>query len=157
MSTFDNKRGLTFLLVTLGLLVVTGCTGDAKAEQSFTVASIQGSYAVFFVVARPGPTTVDFMSGTGVFHADGDGNLTGTESYNATADGSYSCIDVVVTGTYSVNPDGRGTTDLTLSSPDPRCATSFSQAIVVARGGDVVKVANIQPGTALISGQWTRQ
>jgi hypothetical protein len=130
----------------------------AQSEGAFSVASIKGDYAFFFSVAVPSATSVDFISGTGIYHLDGAGRLTGTETYNATFGGGVSCPGLSIDGTYAVNPDGTGTVNLNLTSPtNPACNGSFAQAIVIARGGEVVKAANIQTGSVLIAGEWTRQ
>lgn len=150
----------------LSMLALTVCagggffllSGTASAKTGFTLRSIKGRYAFSFSVAIPETTgAVDFIGGTGVYKADGAGHLRGTESYNSTLNGGHSCSNVAVSGTYTVNPDGTGTDTITLTSSDPTCSGSFSQALVIAEHGKVVKATNIQQGVVSIAGDWTRQ
>ena len=53
--------------------------GIATAQTGFSLASIKGTYGFSFSAAIPGATSVDFVGGTGVYHADGAGHLSGTE------------------------------------------------------------------------------
>jgi hypothetical protein len=147
-------------MLALAVCAVAGCnssSGVANAKAGFTLASIKGSYGFSFSVAVPNDTSVDFIGGTGVYNADGAGHLSGTESYNSTLGGGHSCLNVGISGTYTVNPDGTGTDTINLLSADPQCSGSFSQAIVIAQDDKVVKATNIQPGAVLIAGDWTRQ
>ena len=152
-------RTIGFAVFALMVCAGTGyvlLTGTAGAK-GFALASIKGSYGFSFSVAVPGPTSVDFIGGTGVYMADGAGHLSGSESYNSTLGSGHSCINVQISGTYAVNSDGTGTDTITLSSSDPSCSGSFSQAIVIAENGKVVKATNIEQGAVLIAGDWTRQ
>ena len=156
-----NCRLLGLAMLGLGFCACVGCgsSGDsAEARSGFNLRTLKGNYAFSFSAAIPGAASVDFVGGTGVFHVDGAGHLSGTESYNFTTNGGgHSCLNVVISGTYTVNPDGTGTDALTLSSSHPECSESFEQALAIAQGGKVVKAANLQPGVALIAGEWTRQ
>ena len=155
-----NHRLLGLAMLGLEFCAYAGCGssgGAANAQTGFTLASIKGRYGFSFSVAIPGATSVDFVGGTGVYDVDGAGHLSGTESYNSTTDGSHSCINVSISGTYTVNPDGTGTDTINLSSSDPQCSGSFEQALVIAQGGNVVKATNLQTGVILIAGEWTRQ
>jgi len=154
------RSASSLAVIALILCALAGCdssSGSASAKTGFTLASIRGTYGFSFSVAIPRATTVDFIGGTGVYNADGAGHLSGTESYNSTTDGGHSCVDVTISGTYTVNADGTGTDTLTLSSSDPDCTGSFDQALVIVQDDKTVKATNIQPGTVLIAGDWTKQ
>jgi hypothetical protein len=152
------RRGILLLMVPLvALCGCSGSSGVAGAQTGFSVKSIKGTYGFSFSVAVPNASSVDFIGGTGVYNADGAGHLTGTESYNSTLSGGHSCVDVSISGTYTVNPDGTGTDTINLSSPDPQCSGSFGQTLVIVQGGKVVKATNIEPGAVLVAGEWTRQ
>jgi len=152
-------------MIGLTMLALAVCAGSgygllsdtANAKAGYTLKSIRGTYAVSFSVAVPSQNGTDFIGGTGIYRADGAGNLTGTESYNSTLSTDHQCTNVGISGTYTVNPDGTGTDSITLTSSDPSCAGSFSQAIVIAQQGTVVKATNLQNGFVLIAGEWTRQ
>ncbi len=165
----ESKGGLVVKIRTIGLgilalMVCAGAgygflSGTANARTGYTDKIIKGKYAFSFSVAVPeGSAGTDFIGGAGVYRADGAGNLTGTESYNSTVGGTdHQCTDVAISGTYTVNPDGTGTDAITLSSSDPSCTGSFSQALVIAEHGKEVKATNLQNGFVLIAGDWTRQ
>ena len=156
-----NRRLLGLAILGLGCCAYAGCRssgGIATAQTGFSLASIKGNCGFSFSAAIPGATSVEFVGETGVYHADGAGHLSGTESYNFTTNGGgHSCINVGISGTYTVNPDGTGTDSINLSSSDPQCSESFQQALVIAQGDKVVKATNLQPGVVLIAGEWTRQ
>jgi hypothetical protein len=159
-TTMHKHRAFGLTLLLAGFFLWTGCNSSgssASAQTGFSLASIKGSYGFSFSVAVPGTNTVDFIGGTGVYHSDGAGHLSGTESYNSTNNGGHSCTNVAISGTYAVNPDGTGTDTLNLSSSDPECTGSFDQSLVIADGGKIVKATNIQPGAVLVAGDWTRQ
>ena len=83
-----------------------GGVSIAHANRAFSVATIHGSYGTSYSVALPNPSgPTQFLSGTGVFEADGAGHLTGEETTNTNGQ----VCSGTLTGTYTVNPNGTGT------------------------------------------------
>jgi hypothetical protein len=126
---------LSALLALVGL----GCGGggSAHAQGGFSLSSIHGSYGFNFSVFASNPTGV--LSGTGVYSVDGNGHLKGNETFNengVTCSGSLS-------GTYTVNPDGTGTTSVTFTPTTQGCtAINFTQSLVIVDSGKIVKVSD---------------
>lgn len=90
----------------LGTTAVGLATSRARAEPGCSVETLQGAYALHGTgVAFGGP-----WAGTGRFTFDGAGHSRGTmiESYSGAID------DGVLEGTYSVEPDCRGTATYTM-------------------------------------------
>jgi hypothetical protein len=95
-------------------------SGSATVTITFSNASLQGGYAFSFA----GTNLNGFFTSAGSFQADGNGHLTsGLEDVNA-ASGVFKGL--AVTGTYSVNPDGRGTAQIVTT----RGATNLRFALV---------------------------
>ncbi len=143
MKTFAG-----FAAVLVSLLVFFASAGRADSHhRNFSNASLRGTYIVSFhgwVSGGGGTVTGQSLgpqNGVGVLKADGQGNFTGTETANilyntngnptaSSACGGSSTIpgDAIcttsLTGTYSVNPDGTGTTTATatpVAGSDCRC------------------------------------
>lgn len=139
-------------------LVVGGGNGNdssAHADRAFSTASIRGSYGISYSVALPnasGPT--QFLSGTGVYQADGAGHLTGEETTNANGE----VCSGTLTGTYSVNPNGTGTVSVTFTPTTVGCsAVSFQQSLVIMESGRIVRVADTIPTEVTILEEWRKQ
>ncbi len=132
-----------------------GGMSAARAERVFSTASIRGSYATSYCVALPnasGPT--QFLSGTGVFQADGSGNLTGQETTNTNGE---VCSGTMI-GTYTVNPNGTGTVSVTFTATTQGCTNvSFQQSLVILDSGRIVRVADTMPTEVTIFEEWQKQ
>jgi hypothetical protein len=90
---------------------------------AYTDANVKGTYSTefhgFLLIASttPGnPPSLSPVAGFGNFTADGMGNITGgTDTFNA---GGSVCTGTI-TGTYSVNADGTGSSTVTFTSTGP--------------------------------------
>ncbi len=125
------------------------------ANRAFSIASIRGSYGTTYVVALPnasGPT--QFLSGTGVIEADGAGHLRGEETTNTNG---QVCTGML-TGTYTVNPNGTGTVSATFNATTPGCSdVSIEQNLVILDSGRIVRVADTMPNEVTIFEEWQKQ
>lgn len=139
-------------------LLMAGCSSNSSAQSSFNNASLKGSFALSFAVAVGSSNgSISYTAGNGVIQADGNGNLSGSESYSDT-DGGV-CSGLTLSGTYTINPDGTGLAVFKygVNNPDPNCQGSLNQSLVIAQGGALVKTANLNPDVAQLSGDWVRQ
>lgn len=146
------------LVAPLLALAVSGCGGggsSAQARTVFSAASIKGSYGISYSVAlpnAPGPT--QFLSGTGVYQADGAGHLAGEETTNTNGEVCSGTLN----GTYTVDPNGTGTVSVTFSPTTPGCsAGSFQQRLVIMQSGRIVRVADTIPTEVTIFEEWQKQ
>ncbi len=157
LKMFRLRSGLLVLAVmALPIALLSGsCGSPGSAQTTFSKSSIKGSYAMSFAVAVGGGSAIDYTGGTGVIVADGNGNLSGTESFSDT--NGQVCSGLTLSGTYTVNPDGTGVASINYSSSDPQCSGSFTQTLAIAKGGALVKTTNISSNVAQLSGDWTRQ
>ncbi|HTU32466.1 MAG TPA: hypothetical protein VMF66_01535, partial [Candidatus Acidoferrum sp.] len=91
--------------------VVGGSSGNATATIIFSNASLNGNYAFSYT----GDDGSGFLGIIGEFTANGAaGTVTGTEDFLDAENGPE--LDQLMSGTYSIGPDGRGTVDLTSST-----------------------------------------
>jgi hypothetical protein len=123
------------------------------ADGGFSRRSFHGSYALGIsgAVISVGP-----IAGTGVLVADGEGNLTGTQTISY---GSGPCT-FNVAGTYDVNPDGNGSGQLTVSgaSGGTICTSgnglTVTFSLVLVGGGKgvakTVKLSETSPNYAVL-------
>ena len=83
---------------------------SAPANAAFTVANLKGNYGFRFS-GTDYATSGKQIVATGVFFADGAGNITGKGSitYN---DGGAICTGTTINSTYTVVPDGEGILNL---------------------------------------------
>jgi hypothetical protein len=143
----------------------------------FSNASLQGNYVVSFQgwISGGGGTVTGTslapQNGTGLLIADGQGNFTGTETANilynsggvptspsACGGSSSSPSDTIcsynLTGTYSVNSDGTGTTSATatpVTGSDCRCGSGSptSGSFVMQSSDDVTMVGTDLDATVI--------
>jgi len=94
------------------------------------------------------------FAGTGIFIADGRGNLTGSETFNV---GGQICDDVTISGTYTVNPDGTGSDAITFSSATPGCSGTYQQSLVISDAGRVIRLSNTSPNEPPVVEEWRAQ
>jgi hypothetical protein len=153
-----SRIGLVLVAIVLPMAFLCsscGSPGSASAATTFSKSSIKGSYAMSFAVAVGGGAAIDYAGGTGVIVSDGNGSLSGSESFSDT-DGTV-CTDATISGTYTVNPNGTGTINISLTSTEPGCTESFTESLAIANGGSLVKTTNLNTNVAQLSGDWTRQ
>ena len=128
--------------VAAAILLLAGHGAAAQGAASaggFSLASLNGHYAGIFSGTVPHKTGTETILGTGIFIADGKGNLHGRETYTV---GATVC-EASLSGTYTVGRDGRGTDTITFTALSAGCASgSFTQSLVIASGGSLVLLAN---------------
>ncbi len=97
---------------------------------------------------------MQFLSGTGVYQADGAGHLTGQETTNTNG---QACSGTM-TGTYTVNPEGTGTVSVTFTATTPGCTdVGFQQSLVILDSGRIVRVADTMPTEVTIFEEWQKE
>ena len=105
MKSIMSLLSVVFVTAALGL----GLVSNAQAQDAFTG---QGTFALSL-------TSGDNEAGEGIATVDQDGNIAGSLILNLPApDGGRQVVPAVVAGTQTVNADGTGTADITLTLPD---------------------------------------
>ena len=138
------------VVATIGLLALSGVgSGTAAAKRGFRLSSFKGSYAGIF----SGKTNTGAeVLGTGVFVSDGEGNLSGHETFTIVT----SVCEATIKGTYTVNPDGTGTNSIDFTATTPGCTSgSYTQSLVIGGFGDLVLLSNTNGDQ--INEQWHLQ
>ena len=144
----------------LMMLVLTAAAGaqqparePAGTSGGFSLASLRGSYALEFSGKfKSGDRWVPMM-GTGVIAADGRGHLRGAETYST----DTQACDAALSGTYTIEPDGRGTVRLTFTPATPDCVGgTYTQSLAIANHGALVLLSNTNAGN-LIEEKWYLQ
>ena len=150
------QKWLVISLVVLGIsaVLVLVDTPPAIADPQCSLHSVRGTYGVFFVVSSGQQT----LSGVGVITADGKGNfVSGTETTN---NGSQVCTNVELSGTYTVNANCTGTTNVTFTGQTEGCSGSFTQSMVIFPGvpgkGSLIKLSSTDPGSVTLTEEWQR-
>jgi len=142
-------RARLFLVVTVTLLAVSILGRGLNADRGFSNKDLSGGYSgsgtglLWFTPpgASPTPFKLDLVT-TSFTNYDGAGNCTGSVSQAqaltfgaaplATCIGTFSC-------TYSVNPDGTGTSTNTLTFTSGPCINStVTDSFVLGEGGKLV-------------------
>ncbi len=122
------------------------------ANAAFTVANLKGSYGFRFS-GTDYVTSGKQIVATGVFFADGAGNITGKGSitYN---DGGSICTGTTVNSTYTIVADGEGILSLkySLSGVCP-IGPVFNFAIALANpGGGIAHTVQMSSTTITVNG-----
>jgi hypothetical protein len=127
----------------------------------YSNASLKGQY-VFVTngeVFAAGATTATQLARTGVFIADGQGNITGgVEDVNAT--GTTSLALQISGGTYTVNADGRGTLTLNITSNGGTSPINFGIVLTSTSDGlliDETTISNQSNQSSTGSGNFVLQ
>ena len=134
-------------------LVCVSCGGSGNAGAAgFSLASMKGSFAgIFSGKINTGTQLLAFL-GTGIFVADGAGNLTGHETYTVVT----TPCNATIKGTYTVMPDGSGTASVTFTTSTPGCTSgSYTQSLAIAQAGQLVLLSNTNGDQ--INEQWHLQ
>ncbi len=135
------KRLLLALLAAAALLSAACNGGNVIANPpppvgKYTLASLKGQY-VFVTNGESfiaGALTATPLARTGVFNADGLGNITsGVEDVNA--DGTTSLALQISGGNYTVNADGRGTLTLNITSNGGTSSINFGIVLTSTNDG----------------------
>jgi len=121
---------------------------EAKSARGFSLASLKGEYiyALDGFTVQSDPTVHQPFAWAGKETYDGAGHVAGvfTASYNG------AIIHRTYTGTYTVNPDGSGSTLLTDSNGD---VTHFD--IFVEKGG--AEVSYVETDAGVVSSGYERR
>ncbi len=145
------RKWCVIVLLAIGIAAVTG-TDTTRAKSGFSLRSIKGTYGFFFIVqAVP---SLQPESGTGIITSDGKGHVTGIETFNA---GDQVCEDVVLSGTYTVSPNGTGTASVKFESTTKDCSGTFHASLVILEGGNLLRLASTDPGFVTISEEWRKE
>jgi hypothetical protein len=142
--------------VPIVVTVALGLLAYAAASHAFSIGfsnrNIRGTYAgQFSGVVIEGGTPLNVV-GSGIFVADGTGNISGHESYVFNG----SPCTVKVSGTYQVNYDGGGSTTITLSAGPATCDDTFTENLAIADGGHTILFSNTGAGQE-VTGTWRLQ
>jgi hypothetical protein len=147
------KAGLLIVAAAGALIAVQ--SAKAPAGFGFSKRSIRGGYASTFQGTVIENATPLLINGTAVLTADGNGNISGRESFEF--DGTV-CTNVTTKGTYTVNPDGSGTTSITFTGSSQDCSGSYTQTLAIAASGSIVVLNNTNTNpTNQISETWRQQ
>jgi hypothetical protein len=110
----SSKRNSFVLAAFLCLSFLGVSAAHAEHPDCFTLASIQGNYALI------GTYGANVAAALGERHFDGNGNFTGTFLVNEPTAGSTTGARTIITGTqvgtYTVNCDGTGVITRTLTA-----------------------------------------
>lgn len=139
--------------VLTGIIIATSSLAygarDVEDEgNTCTNARFTGSYgfsqlgSVVGIAPAPVPA-----ADVGVFHADGKGNLSGSEIVNV---GGRHFRDTFTDGKYQVNPDCTGTATWTAVFSDGRPAESRSASFVVTDHFKELHILSTGPGAVLV-------
>jgi len=124
---------------------------STPANAAFTVANLKGNYGFRFS-GTDYATSGKQVVATGVFFADGAGNITGRGSitYN---DGGAICTGTTIKSTYSIVADGEGVLNLqyALSGTCP-LGPLFTFAIALANpAGGITKTVQMSSTTIIVN------
>jgi hypothetical protein len=123
-----NNRCLVAKAALVSLVLLGTSVATADEQPCYTVASIQGTYALVATYSA------NVALALGVRHFDGQGNLTGTFVLNAPVAGSPTGARTIITGTqvgtYAVNCDGTGTITRTLTSSSGVVTTQTDNLLI---------------------------
>src|SRR5262245_60985831 len=146
-----RARSAWILAVLTVAVSIVATLDTSRAQSGYSTYSVRGVYRISYV----GLSVPEGLpeSGIGIFVADGLGHIVGTEVINMP--GRF-CNDVKVIGTYSVDASGLGTMSADFTSPITGCSGSFSLALVVSEGGNLVKGVSTSSRFVVLSEEWRR-
>jgi hypothetical protein len=147
-----QKRLLS--MVVLGIIYAACMGGPVHAQTGFSLSSIKGQYGFSFFIFTITDSGLLPTGGTGVYTADGEGQLTGSETFSSNGQ----ICAASLSGTYTVNPDGTGTTTVEFSPITEDCSGgTFHQSLVITDSGNTVRVASTDPGVVTVLEEWKKQ
>ena len=125
---------------------------DSLQARSISPArSLAGNWGISFV--GQSVPSLQPESGIGVAVLDGNGGISGVETFNT---GTRVC-DVTLTGTYTVEPNGTGRMTIGSVSPIPDCSFTFHAAFVILDRGTVLRLVGTEPGFVILNEEWRRR
>jgi hypothetical protein len=142
-----NKRSMSVAaaFVFFGSLVVS--TADAQQPGCYTVASLNGQYAI------TGTYGANVAIALAMRYFDGNGNLTGTFVVNEPTPGSSTGARTIVTGTqvgtYTVNCDGTGVITRTVTASNGVTAIQMDDFIITGATATYISYNPVLLATAL--------
>ncbi len=141
------------LAVALGMLSISlAGSGNAAARSGFSFASLKGSYAGQFSGNIDAGGSLLPFHGVGIFVSDGKGNLSGHETYTV----DTTPCEASISGTYTINADGSGTSAVTFTTSSPGCTSgSYTQGLAIAQRGKEIFLSNTNGDQ--ISEEWHLQ
>jgi hypothetical protein len=125
------------VLAAVALLFVPAAgSGTAAAKRGFRLSSIKGSYAGIF--SGKASSGVEVL-GTGVFVSDGEGGLSGHETFTV----DTTVCEATIKGTYTVSPDGTGTDSIDFTATTAGCTSgSYTQSLAIGGSGELILLSN---------------
>lgn len=125
---------------------------SAGAARGFGLRSLKGTYAGIFTGKAYTGTDLIPINGSGIYVADGRGNLSGHETYTV----DTKACDADISGTYKVDPDGSGTDSVTFTTGTAGCSGgSYTQSFAIAKHGKLILMSNTNGDQ--ITEQWYLQ
>jgi hypothetical protein len=156
------------LLLTLSLVVAlwtAACSGGNGIVNPpppvgrYSLASLKGQY-VFVTngeVFATGATTATQLARTGVFNADGQGNISGGVEDVVNGLGMTSLALPISRGSYTVNADGRGTLTLNITSSGVASSIEFGIVLTSTNDGLLIDETSNNNQASTGSGNFIRQ
>jgi len=151
MKLLSLKKSIGTVLVGTVIAASGLAYGEPDSDDegnTCTVARIKGSYGFSQLGSIVGiaPTPIP-AADVGVFHADGKGNLTGSEVVNV---GGQIFSDTFTDGKYEVNPDCTGTATWIAVFSDGRPSQTRTARLVVTNKFREIHILSTAPGTVLV-------
>lgn len=147
MNAFSFRKCLGIVLGSFAISSAGLAIADDHGH-GCSAAKIRGTYAFFqqgsIVGIAPLPVPA---ADVGIFHADGNGNMTGSEVVNA---GGQVFSDTFTDGVYEVNPDCTGTATWTAVFSDGRPPQTRTASLVVTDKFEEIYILSTAPGTVLV-------
>jgi len=147
MKAFGLKKSIGMILGGI-VMASSGLANAGDHGHGCTAAKIKGTYGFFQQGSIVGIAPIPVPAAdVGIFHADGNGNLTGSEVVNV---GGQVFSDTFTDGTYVVNPDCTGTATWTAEFSDGRPPQTRTASLVVTDKFDEIYILSTAPGTVLV-------
>jgi hypothetical protein len=137
-----------FFLVVFAAIYAAACSGSGSTPVpppptgGFSNADLNGQYA--FLMQGTDSATFSTLGRVGSFTADGKGNImTGMEDVNSAGTGGVTTPISPLTGTYSIQADGRGTISIFDTTTPPNQPLVFSVTLLSPSQGYIVETDGI--------------
>lgn len=147
MKLLSLKKSVGIVLGGIAILS-SGLATAGDHGHTCTAARIKGSYAFSQLGSIVGIAPIPVPAAdVGIFYADGNGNLAGSEVVNV---GGQTFNDTFTDGTYVVNSDCTGTATWTAVFSDGRPPQTRTASLVVTDNFDEIYILSTAPGTVLV-------